>query len=427
MFFEKLPHPHSMSRFLHGSVSTSARYCPQCLAEEPFFRLPWRFTRLNVCPHHHCWLLNQCQSCGAEIPFISQNFQIGICESCHETLGDKTAAAITDLKVIEEESLTYQSIIKILTFSGDASLEMHRKSMGRKLLEARISHSYSISQLARLVKTDAWQIRYNETAIDKPYCGYLEVILKTAEILELSMEIFLDINPDEANPPVSTADDKGPIVDVVETRKKIKHTSSTKWNHILRKELPEKIYKAIEVLKENDQRITRANVRRILGVSFINSINNPDVIKAIQTIKEERTKQYKRKRMLIAEKANKLSNEIKENGDIPKYDRICEEMGISRTCLRDTLRKEHLKSVSRHRDHYEEIAKDPLLAINQAMSKLETQNIPISQSSIAQTLKVSAAFLLRQPKVRELFNELGLIRNKKRNSPQSNIYFNDYK
>lgn len=35
-----------ISRFLSGSISRVLRFCPQCLVEDPFYRLSWRFNHI---------------------------------------------------------------------------------------------------------------------------------------------------------------------------------------------------------------------------------------------------------------------------------------------------------------------------------------------------------------------------------------------
>ena len=41
--FGCVTHPQPMNTFLAGSIIHHLRYCPQCLAEETYYRLTWRF------------------------------------------------------------------------------------------------------------------------------------------------------------------------------------------------------------------------------------------------------------------------------------------------------------------------------------------------------------------------------------------------
>ncbi len=41
-----------------------ARFCPQCLAEDPTWQASWEIYFLDVCPKHGVWMVDQCGSCG---------------------------------------------------------------------------------------------------------------------------------------------------------------------------------------------------------------------------------------------------------------------------------------------------------------------------------------------------------------------------
>ena len=43
------------------------RCCPQCLREKAFWRIGWEHYFFDVCPIHHCWLIDSCDHCGAPI------------------------------------------------------------------------------------------------------------------------------------------------------------------------------------------------------------------------------------------------------------------------------------------------------------------------------------------------------------------------
>lgn len=43
------------------------RFCPSCLADEPFWRVEWELLYHDACPKHGVWLIDQCSSCGRDI------------------------------------------------------------------------------------------------------------------------------------------------------------------------------------------------------------------------------------------------------------------------------------------------------------------------------------------------------------------------
>lgn len=44
-----------------------ARFCPQCLAENGYWKVEWELNFYDVCHHHKVWLVDQCSSCGNKL------------------------------------------------------------------------------------------------------------------------------------------------------------------------------------------------------------------------------------------------------------------------------------------------------------------------------------------------------------------------
>jgi hypothetical protein len=57
--------------------ASSLRFCPQCLAHEPYYRVKWHLKTSTVCIKHRCWLQDRCTECGDEILFSGHQF--GMC------------------------------------------------------------------------------------------------------------------------------------------------------------------------------------------------------------------------------------------------------------------------------------------------------------------------------------------------------------
>lgn len=49
------------------------RFCPYCIAEEPYIRKSWRYAFSYACPDHGCFLLERCTACGESIDFEKLN------------------------------------------------------------------------------------------------------------------------------------------------------------------------------------------------------------------------------------------------------------------------------------------------------------------------------------------------------------------
>jgi TniQ protein len=75
-----------MSAFLERSVASSLRYCPACLAEQPYHPLGFRFLALAGCYKHRCSLLSECGHCGASIPLLPRRPRVACCATCQGDL-----------------------------------------------------------------------------------------------------------------------------------------------------------------------------------------------------------------------------------------------------------------------------------------------------------------------------------------------------
>jgi ribosome-binding protein aMBF1 (putative translation factor) len=79
--------PRALTDFLHGSVGKCLRYCPACIARDPYYSLVWRFHAIPGCSIHCCQFLDRCGSCGSTIPLFVLLSEVGRCPSCRADLG----------------------------------------------------------------------------------------------------------------------------------------------------------------------------------------------------------------------------------------------------------------------------------------------------------------------------------------------------
>ena len=86
----------ALSSFLHGAIALSLRYCPLCLQEQPYYRLPWRFLSLTGCPHHGCRLLDRCSACNQPIRLLHNIIQVGVCPACQTPLSTTAVALLSE-------------------------------------------------------------------------------------------------------------------------------------------------------------------------------------------------------------------------------------------------------------------------------------------------------------------------------------------
>jgi transcriptional regulator with XRE-family HTH domain len=92
--FGRTPSSRPLAPFFSGAIAPSLRYCPQCLVEQPYYRLCWRLSLLTGCPDHGCSLLDRCGGCGRPLGLLNSNLQIGICPHCSTDLRTCVAPAL---------------------------------------------------------------------------------------------------------------------------------------------------------------------------------------------------------------------------------------------------------------------------------------------------------------------------------------------
>jgi len=88
--------PLASGRFLQGNLAPHLRYCPQCLSDNPFYSLLWRFRMMPGCAEHGCRLLDCCTRCGKEIPVFAAPFRLGVCPSCQCYLSTCAVTPLSD-------------------------------------------------------------------------------------------------------------------------------------------------------------------------------------------------------------------------------------------------------------------------------------------------------------------------------------------
>jgi hypothetical protein len=131
------------SRFLQGSLASSLRYCPGCLAEQPipYYRLSWRFLALSGCHTHGCRLLNACKHCGTPIPCLPSVPQLAHCSACRGDLRtcpteplpqqerDQLSTRTKDLEMLLMPAEWAPEITAALVMRGCFTLLRHNKQL----------------------------------------------------------------------------------------------------------------------------------------------------------------------------------------------------------------------------------------------------------------------------------------------------------
>ena len=102
-----------MSAFFEGSIAPSLRYCPACLAEQPYYPLSFRFLTLAGCYKHRCSLLSECGHCGAPIPLLPRRPRVACCATCQRDLRTCPMPSLTQQAEVylERRTLDLESLL----------------------------------------------------------------------------------------------------------------------------------------------------------------------------------------------------------------------------------------------------------------------------------------------------------------------------
>lgn len=78
------------SRILSNLIDTNRKFCPDCISENPYFKLIWRVTEINYCEKHGLELNTKCSNCNSFIPILPNSADIRKCPTCGFDLCNST-------------------------------------------------------------------------------------------------------------------------------------------------------------------------------------------------------------------------------------------------------------------------------------------------------------------------------------------------
>jgi len=92
----KFGREQSLGRFLAPSLAQHQRWCPVCLAEQGYVKLPWSFLHLSGCPQHGIRLLDACPHCQRAFPLKSASLALHHCPHCAGNLHSSAGTEMTE-------------------------------------------------------------------------------------------------------------------------------------------------------------------------------------------------------------------------------------------------------------------------------------------------------------------------------------------
>jgi DNA-binding XRE family transcriptional regulator/biotin operon repressor len=148
----KLGREQTMGKFLAKSVVQHLRWCPHCLAEQGYYKLPWSFLRIPGCPQHGIKFLDACPHCQQKISLKSSLWAPDSCPHCDTDLGQSTMSLLTDAE-LQTCQAYWDDLVYLLT-PQDWQLNPATQvaaAMRQRLGYIRRSHNLKAQQLAQIL------------------------------------------------------------------------------------------------------------------------------------------------------------------------------------------------------------------------------------------------------------------------------------
>ncbi len=188
-FFHLLQHfgcamnRYSLHKFFQGSLASSLRYCPVCLAEHTpaYYSLLWRFLMLPGCIEHGVRFLNQCGHCGSPLPLLRDLPQLTRCPTCQGDLRTCEPSRLSDDEV--EPTGRHTNDLKMLLSPLQKHLEKAQaKLIGKRYQLLRQRRDLWIPEVASLMRRDTsivrdidYVSRFRQASLDD-YIRYADIL-----------------------------------------------------------------------------------------------------------------------------------------------------------------------------------------------------------------------------------------------------------
>lgn len=92
----KFGREQSLGRFLAHSTASYQRWCPACMAEQGYAKLPWSFLHLSGCPQHGIRFAEVCPHCQRSVRLTSTSLSLHHCPHCAGDLRQSDGVKLTE-------------------------------------------------------------------------------------------------------------------------------------------------------------------------------------------------------------------------------------------------------------------------------------------------------------------------------------------
>lgn len=258
---------------LCGVLGKGLRYCPVCLAETGYYRLPWRLLTIPGCEQHYCRLRETCPHCGQALPLIPAHLKLGICEYCGRDLADAPVVGLTD----EEWDTTHVRTADMTYLLQPQSMTYYLP-VAEKLARLRQLFGISLDDLARYLRLKKAELRHFEHHSSR---SILERYLNYADYLELSLREVLAYREHALDMP---QEEIGMIRVIGQARRQVLIAQANAYET----ELLQRVVAAVTQLRTAGQSDCQVAIGQRIGVSPAQMILYPRVKQYLEQVERER-------------------------------------------------------------------------------------------------------------------------------------------
>lgn len=401
--------------FFKGSLGLHLRYCPACIAQDPYYRLIWRFLALPGCSIHSCRFLEQCGHCGNTIPLFMIPSKIGICPTCN---GDLRSCSVTALSENEwrsvcADSADFEYLLSSHQWGEDEDIE---KKVGHRLAMCRRERGLSTQQIAANLAIPLYELQSIERGDIHRNISFATYV-RYAKYFDGTFKDVFECLEDEGTSTVISAP---PEIQVICPQ--IQQIVLQPYEDVVLEHLQE----AIKSLLSQNEPITLTSIEKYLRAAA----DYPQQYTVINKIWNQRRSDDSVKRRLQYElRENELVEQVRgaiaaleKRGCTPTYGEIFDQVGLSLNCLSHYSRvmaliKPYSLRGKPNKDRVKRMVKvrtrtnpqDENLLVEQVRSVIEdlrTSGRMVSQKAISRIIGISVFRLKSYSRVKAILDQI---------------------
>lgn len=379
---DKLGREQTMGKFLAKSVVQHLRWCPHCLAEQGYYKLPWSFLQILGCPQHGIKFLDACPHCQQKISLKSSLWTPDSCPHCAADLCQSTMSLLTDAE-LQTCQVYWGDLVYLLIPQGwqlNPATQV-AAAMRQRLGYIRRSHNLKAQQLAQILGLSKRVLGALENETQSGVGETLADYLRYADYFGLTLS---DVFRESAKAGYIHKDD------------------------LYATEMLQQVQTAIQQLKETGIPVTRDQIGEQLGHTRGTFRKYPlvhDLLRIEAQIRDKRTPEYEDR---LCEQAQQVIDDLNKRQQRISKRKIALQLGYDATKIRkDYPRVEQLlvSAVNQYQQqklqHTAQLRQD----VEQTLKVFHRRGTPITQQAIAQHLGISEFQLVDDSQIRTLITE----------------------